>query len=465
MIVKGELFSNFCKLWIVHQYECNAKTPMEGTRNPNWDPEGNKSGKQRAWLWVPILYLTQGLPYILVISVSVILYKRLGISNKEIGYYTSFLYLPWVLKPLWSPWIDQLRNNRVVFLVMQWTIALSLLILGFFIRTPIFLAVSLGCFWISAIASATNDIATDGFYLEQLSEKEQSFYVGIRSTFYRIAFISGEGLLVILAGYWEEIYGDPARAWSLSMIVSGAVLLGLALANALLTPRRRAKLTDSVHKHRKTGDSYMEQLKGFFRKSNMGWALAFVLTYRLGEGLLVKMSSPFLLDTLEQGGMALTTKELGVIKGTAGVIALSIGGIAGGVLISRHGLKRWLIPMMLALNLPNLGYAGLALAGKASLFLVSFVVVLEQLGYGFGFAAFLMYLIYLSKGNHPTSHYALATGFMALGLMVPGFLSGLLQESLGYVDFFTLVIVAALPSFLIVPRLKFPGDFGKKSEN
>lgn len=435
---------------------------MEEGEHRNNSEQAPGGGPQRAWLWVPVLYLTQGLPYILVISVSVILYKRLGVSNEEIGYYTSLLYLPWVLKPLWSPWVDQLRNNRRIFLLMQYLMAACFLLSGFFLRTSLFFEISLGCFWVSAIASATNDIATDGFYLQRLTEKQQSFYVGIRSTFYRIAFISGEGLLVILAGWWEETYGDPARAWSLTMLVSGLILFGLAVANSLLT-RSRKDRTEGREGSDPSGDSYLKQLRAFFGKPGIGWALAFILTYRLGEGLLVKMSSPFLLDAIHEGGMALSTRELGLIKGTAGIIALSAGGIAGGILISRNGLKRWMLPMMLALNLPNLGYAILAYLGEAELASIGLVVILEQLGYGFGFAAFLMYLIYISKGAHPTSHYALATGFMALGLMLPGFLSGLLQEVVGYGHFFLLVILAGIPSFLILTQLDYPPDFGKKT--
>ncbi len=431
--------------------------PETQTRIPPGSPSAS-----RPWLWVPVLYLTQGLPYIIVISVSVVLYKRLGLSNEEIGYYTSLLYLPWVLKPLWSPWVDQLRANRRVFLGMQFLIALLFLISGAFLTTPLFLSISLGCFWISAMASATNDIASDGYYLEQLSQKEQSFFVGIRSTFYRIAFISGEGLLVVLAGWWESQYGDPARAWSLTLMVAGGALLILAAANAFLCPRSGG-LTPPEHSPGR--NSYLTQLRDFFGKKDILWALAFILTYRLGEGLLVKMSAPFLLDEADAGGMGLNTQQLGVIKGTAGVIALSLGGIAGGILISRHGLRRWMLPMMLALNLPNLGYAMLAWAGSGSLAVISAVVVLEQLGYGFGFAAFLMFLIYLSRGDHPTSHYALATGFMALGLMIPGFLSGLLQESLGYFEFFVLVVFAAIPSFLLVRKLDYPSDFGKKERS
>lgn len=423
-----------------------------------------KKRQSPAGLWVPILYFTQGLPYIMVISVSVIMYKQLGISNAEIGRYTSLLYLPWVIKPLWSPILELLGNQRKWFLGMQFLMAATFVLMGFLLPGNAFLISSLACFWMISFASATNDIATDGFYILALSEKQQSFFVGIRSTFYRLAVITGQGLLVVLAGYLEEQMA-PQKAWSFTMTATGLLLLALTSANALLSPKLKTQKEEQEKAPKKEANlkEFFKVFAEFFKKPQIGVALAFVLTYRLGESQLVKMTSPFLLDSNEMGGLGYGAKEVGFIYGTLGVILLVVGGLLGGWVISRDGLGKWMLPMILSLNLPNAGYALLAFMGWDSYTLVSAVVMIEQFGYGFSFAGFLMYLIYLAKGPYSTSHYALATGIMALGMMIPGMISGDLQEWLGYTNFFLWVLVSGVPALLLLPKLDFPADFGKKS--
>ena len=410
----------------------------------------------RAWWWVPSLYFTQGLPYVLVVSVSVIMYKQLGIGNAEIGLYTSWLYLPWVLKPLWSPWVDLKGTKRRWFLWMQLLISAALLGVGLTLPTKGFFVTTLACFWMAAFASATNDIASDGYYMIALTEKKQSFFVGLRSTFYRLAMITGQGLIVILAGMLEQRFADPARAWSLTMVMASVLMLLLTLSNFFASPVYEDPVKEDPR------HSFLGVLKGFFKKPGVGWALAFVLTYRLGESQLVKMAAPFLLDKASAGGLEYSTEAVGTIYGTLGIIFLSAGGILGGVLISRDGLGKWMLPMLLALNLPNALYALLAWTGADELWAVGGTVMLEQFGYGFGFAAFLVYLIYLAKGPYKTAHYALATGFMALGMMVPGMISGYIQEWLGYPGFFLWVVLAALPALILLRFIRYPADFGKK---
>jgi PAT family beta-lactamase induction signal transducer AmpG len=412
---------------------------------------------KKAWWWVPSLYFTQGLPYVLVVTVSVIMYKQLGLGNAEIGLYTSWLYLPWVLKPLWSPWVDLKGTKRRWFLWMQLLIALALFGVGLSVPTDVFLTATLACFWMASFASATNDIASDGYYMIALSEKKQSFFVGLRSTFYRLAMITGQGLIVILAGFLEQRLGDPTRAWSLTMVFTAFLMLLLTVGNFFATP------VYEVNRTPEGGQGFIKVLRDFFLKPGIGWAIAFILSYRLGESQLVKMAAPFLLDTDSAGGLNYSTEAVGTIYGTLGILFLSAGGILGGILISRDGLKKWMLPMLLALNLPNLLYALLAWTGEKSLWAVSGTVILEQFGYGFGFAAFLIYLIYISQGPYKTAHYALATGFMALGMMLPGMASGFIQESLGYPGFFLWVVAAALPSLILLKYIRYPRDFGKKS--
>ncbi len=412
-----------------------------------------------AWAWVPVLYFTQGLPYVLVVTVSVIMYKKLGVSNEDIGLYTSLLYLPWVLKPLWSPFVDLKSTKRKWFLSMQLLIAVALLGVGLTLPTNMFFITTLACFWMAAFASATNDIASDGYYMLGLTEKKQSFFVGMRSTFYRLAMVTGEGLIVVLAGFLENKYGDNSKAWSMTMIAAAFLMLLLTISNYFVTPKYE---TDGVVPQEKP-KGFLEVFSSFFKKPGIGIALAFILTYRLGESQLVKMASPFLLDTPDKGGLGYSTEQLGTIFGTAGVIFLSIGGILGGVLISRDGLKKWMLPMVLSLNLPNILYAVLAMTKTTNIYAVTTTVVFEKFGYGFGFAAFLMYLIYIADGKSKTSHYAIATGFMALGMMLPGMISGYIQQWLGYGGFFIWVVIAALPALILLKFISYPADFGKKT--
>ncbi len=411
-----------------------------------------------AWAWVPILYFTQGLPYVMVVTVSVIMYKKLGVSNADIGLYTSWLYLPWVLKPLWSPFVDLKSTKRKWFLGMQFLITLALLGVGLTLPTNLFFTTTLACFWMAAFASATNDIASDGYYMLGLSEKKQSFFVGMRSTFYRLAMVTGEGLIVILAGFLETKYGDSNKAWSITMIAAAGLMLALTIGNFFTAPKYENENTTNKDQPQSFGTI----LSSFFNKPNIGIALAFILTYRLGESQLVKMAAPFMLDEISKGGLAFSTEKLGTLFGTAGVIMLSIGGILGGILISRDGLKKWMLPMVLSLNVPNIFYAILAVTKTTNIIAVTATVVFEKFGYGFGFAAFLMYLIYIAEGKSKTSHYAIATGFMALGMMLPGMISGYMQEWLGYSGFFIWVVVAALPSLILLKYIKYPAEYGKK---
>ncbi|WP_282056580.1 MFS transporter [Maribacter luteus] len=416
---------------------------------------------KRAWAWIPLLYFTQGLPYVLVVTVSVIMYKKLGVSNEDIGLYTSLLYLPWVLKPLWSPFIDLKSTKRNWFLAMQLVISIALLGVGLSLPTQMFFMTTLACFWMAAFASATNDIASDGYYMLGLTEKKQSFFVGIRSTFYRLAMVTGEGLIVILAGFLEQKYGDNTKAWSITMTATAFLMLALTVSNFFVTPKYES--SEAIAKQKPKG--FWEVFASFFNKPNIGIALTFILTYRLGESQLVKMVSPFLLDPLEKGGLGYSTEQLGTIFGTVGVIFLSLGGILGGILISRDGLKKWMLPMVLSLNIPNILYAILAFTKTTSIVAVTTTVIFEKFGYGFGFAAFLMYLIYIAEGKSKTSHYAIATGFMALGMMLPGMISGYIQQWLGYGGFFIWVVIASLPALFLLKFITYPADFGKKTKN
>jgi len=417
----------------------------------------------KPWYWIPVLNFASGLPYAIIISVSVILYKNLGISNEDIGIYTSLLYLPWVIKPLWSPFIDLYSTKRKWFLAMQLLISIAFLIVGLTIPLSNFFVLSLAVFWVAAFASASNDVASDGFYLLVLKKEQQSFFLGIRSTFYRLAMLSGNGLIVILGGYLEQKYGDKTKAWSYTMIFVGLLMTIITIYNYFFTPKKETKpIEKELESTPKV--SFGTVFVSFFQKKQIGLALSFILLFRLGESQLLKMLTPFLIDEKAVGGMGLTTQDVGIIYGTFGVISLTIGGILGGIVLSKGGLKKWMLPMILTMHLPIIGFILLSHFHPTSIYYVYVTVICEQFGYGFGFAAFMMFLIYVAEGESKTSHYSIATGFMALGMMLPGMLSGYIQEYLGYGNFFIWVLCATIPGLILSQYLDYPKDFGKKSE-
>jgi len=381
----------------------------------------------KPWFWIPLLNFASGLPYAVIISVSVIMYKNLGISNEDIGVYTSLLYLPWVIKPLWSPFIELHGTKRKWFLSMQLLISIAFLLVGLTIPANGFFIMTLAIFWVAAFASASNDIASDGFYLLVLPENQQSFFLGIRSTFYRLSLLAGNGLIVLFAGYLEHKYGDNTKAWSYTMIAVGLLMTFITVYNFIFTPKNEINaVADNKETHK--NQNFATVFISFFKKKQIGLILAFILVFRLGESQLLKMLSPFLLDGKELGGMGLDTEAVGIIYGTFGVGALTLGGILGGIAISKQGLTKWMLPMFLTMHLPIIGFILLAFFHPTSIYYIYAVVILEQFGYGFGFTAFMMYLIHVAEGESKTAHYALATGFMALGMMLPGMLSGYIQK-------------------------------------
>lgn len=410
------------------------------------------------WAWVPSLYFAEGLPYIIVTALSVVMYKRLNLGNAEIALYTSWLYLPWVIKPFWSPIVDLKSTKRKWFLVLQLILALTILGVAISLRLNAWLSFSLFFFWLAAFSSATHDIAADGFYMIGLKEKQQSFFIGVRSTFYRIALITGQGLIVILAGHFEESYQDNHKAWSITLLWVAAGMFLLTAYNFIAVPRKEATVPMKGNPLK----GFFEVFITFFQKKEIVVAIGYILLYRLGESQLVKMASPFLLDTRQRGGLELSTQQVGFIYGTLGFIALSLGGILGGFLISRDGLGKWIWKMALTLNLPNILYVLLAYFQPQAVGWVMGAVVVEQFGYGFGFTSFMLYLIFLAEGETKTAHYAIATGLMALGMMVPGMVSGYLQEWMGYRFFFAWVMVAALPGIYMIKFLTYPSEYGKQ---
>ena len=410
--------------------------------------------EKNPWCWIPTLYFAEGLPYVAVMTLSVILYKRLEVSNAEIALYTSWLYFPWVIKPLWSPFVDLVRTKRWWIVAMQLLIGGGMAGIAFVLPGDFYFQATLAFFWLMAFGSATHDIAADGFYMLGLNEEKQAFFIGIRNTFYRVAMITGQGLLVMIAGFLEQQTGNIPMSWSLVFFILAGLFIALSLWHHSVLPNpvsdeRRMGVTV-----RTIWREFLLTFYSFLTKKGIIPALLFMLTYRLGESQLVKLASPFLLDSPEQGGLGLSTGQVGFVYGTVGVIALLLGGILGGIAISRQGLKRWMWPMAWAISLPNLVYLYMACLQPQNFWVINACVAVEQFGYGFGFTAYTMYLMLFSEGKYKTSHYAISTGFMALGMMLPGMFSGWIQEWLGYQLFFVWVMVCCIPLFLVLPLLK-----------
>ena len=623
--------------------------------NETVPPKNPSPAARNPWSWVPSLYTAEGLPYVVVMTVSVVMYKGLGISNTDLALYTSWLYLPWVIKPLWSPVVDILRTRRWWIWAMQLLIGGGMAGVALTVPAPNFFQYTLAFLWLLAFSSATHDIAADGFYLLATTEKEQAFFVGIRSTFYRVATIFGQGLLVILAGLIQSHTGLPKAKMTVSSSAGAALVeaidpssfkpfiatdgelrvitepkeiqiapqprtkteiavlvnaaknwnttnhfyraqqhaqtvagktdaaswwtttmsgplekflrthfgresaaknpvagnIGVAVLHLSKPPGKEIVVTPAFMSGDKSvslaegsrlvfddsnwnqpalavlqldpalktatsavfeirsgnlplswtvtfftlaglfvafglwhkfilprpaidqpGDArnvvaftkeFFKTFGSFFRKPRILVLLGFLLLYRFGEAQLVKLVTPFLLDAREVGGLGLTTSQVGFVYGTVGIIALTCGGLLGGFVASRNGLKFWLWPMVLIIHLPDAVFIYLASAQPDNLAIISAAVAVEQFGYGFGFTAFMLYMIYIARGQHQTAHYAICTGFMALGMMLPGMWSGWLQELLGYPHFFTWVILATIPSFLVALMIPLDREFGKKT--
>lgn len=419
--------------------------------------------QRHPWWWIPTLYFAEGLPYMAVMTISTVMYKCLGIGNTEIAFYTAWLYLPWVIKPFWSPFVDIIRSKRWWVLAMQWAIAIAMASIAFALPASGFFQATLALFWLMAFASATHDIAADGFYMLALTEHQQSLFVGIRSLFYRISMVVGQGALVVVAAFVSDAWAQPKAGWIVVFGILAAFFALMASYHSFALPRPGA---DAMRSPRSRGEvlrEFTETFVAFFRKPQVGVALTFMLLYRLPEAQLVKMITPFMLDPTESGGLGLTPDQVGLVYGTIGVIGLMLGGIVGGVAAARRGLRYWLHPMAWSMSLTCLTFVYLAVAQPSAIWEIYLCVFVEQFGYGFGFTAYMLYLIYFSAGRFKTAHYSICTGFMALGMMLPGMAAGWITDHFSYVAFFIWTMVCCVATIGVCYLIHVDKNFGKKS--
>lgn len=422
----------------------------------------SQSTNKNPWFWIPTLYFAEGIPYFLVNTISVVMFTDMGMPNGQMSLYTSLLYLPWVIKPLWSPFVDLIKNKHWWIIAMQVAMSLAMLLLPFllpqgegasFASAPTFF-ITLGIFWVTAFASATHDIAADGFYMLALDSNDQARYVGIRSTFYRLSSIFGQGVLVALAGILHRSSGDVHLAWQMTLILAALIFSGVTLYHTWQLPKPSCDHTNSIGSAMDVFRGFARTFASFFSKRYILWALAFMLLYRLPEAFLVKMMNPFMLNSMADGGLGMTKEEVGVIYGTIGILALTIGGILGGYAAAKWGLRKSLWPMAMSLALPCLSFVFLAMFQPENNWIIGSCVALDQFGYGFGFTAYMLYLIHFSDGEFKTAHYSICTGFMALSMMLPGLVAGYVQEWLGYTNFFIFVMICCLATVAVTLKIR-----------
>ncbi|MBQ9705919.1 MAG: MFS transporter [Paludibacteraceae bacterium] len=435
--------------------------------------------KINPWLWVPTLYFAEGIPYFLVNNISVMMFTRMGVPNGQMALFTSLLYLPWTIKPFWSPFVDILKTKRWWMLAMQLLMTDAFVLLTLTIphpspemiaagETPISLfTVMLIIFIITAFASATHDIAADGFYMLALTQHQQAAFVGARSVFYRLSSIFGQGVLLVIAGALETRTGNIPLAWQLTLLVCSVLFALISLWHLFFLPKPDTDHSSMEGRPQTAGAIFSEFGRTFvtyFRKPGIWLAMIFMLVYRLPEAFLIKMINPFLVASREAGGLGLPTETVGLAYGTIGVAFLMLGGILGGIFASRVGLRRSMWWMAACMTLPCLSFVYLSIWQPANIIAISTAIAIEQFGYGFGFTAYMLYMMYFSEGEFKTAHYAICTAFMALSMMIPGMVAGYLQEALGYVNFFWMVIAccAATVAVTFFVHRKVDANYGKK---
>ena len=433
------------------------------------------------WLWVPTLYFLEGIPYFLVNNISMVMFNQMGVPNGEMSFFTTLLYFPWALKFLWAPFVDLIKTKRWWFLTMQF-LMLGLAVLTIFsipqpdpttiaamgTEVKLFTGVLIA-FIIMAFASATHDIAADGFYMLALTSGVQAEMIGWRSVFYRLSNVFCNSALIAIPGIiydWTIKQGEANMplAWKVTMVITAVIFALMAVWHVFFTPRPDTDKpnADTTAKDIVTG--FGKAFATYFTKPALWVAIAFMLLYRLPEGFLMKMIYPFLLGARNTGGLGMTMQELGVVYGAIGVIFLLLGGILGGYYISKVGLKKAFWWMAIAMTLPCLSFVYLSMFLPTNMVYIAIAIAIEQFGYGFGFTAYMMYMMFFSEGEFKTSHYAICTSFMALSMILPGLVAGYIQEAIGYQHFFWMVIACSVATFFVtfLARRIVDANYGKK---
>ncbi|MEW6004398.1 MAG: MFS transporter [Stygiobacter sp.] len=577
-----------------------------------------------AWFWIPTLYIAKAISFIIITSVSVIMYQSLEVSNSEIIFYTSLLYLPWLIKPFWSPLIDAIGTKRDWILFTQVLLAISFIVIAFLIQLPDYFQFTIIALWIVSFIAATHDIAVDGFYLVALKESDQSFFIGIRNSFYKIALISTATLVLLFSNQIEKIFSvspaefkvvaNPNKFFEETIKVDSLTIkqkpgpLKLVSSTSYLEISTKPKTKDQVvfyanfarnmnmmngfvpqsivlpdtsmlndlvgnigiikfHLSKKPSekDEYVISLKfvdgdnkfkviegntlkftslnwnkpafaviqidsnvtnktiatfsAGVEKFSFGWTITFgflsliflllfvfhkfilpypsndealiekknttvgkeffrsfaryfekkkiiliilfFILYLFGHSQITKVLPQFLTDDKIIGGLYLQNYIVKIIKGIS-TITFALGSLIAGFIIYKKGLKSLMMIFTLMMNISLAVYIYLSWFLPNNFWIVTSLIGFENLCYGFGFSLILMYILNVSEGNYPSSHFAISFGFMSLGILLSEFSSLIIKDSFGYKYFFIWVLISTIPSFILVKLIPIEYNFGKK---
>ncbi len=413
-----------------------------------------KSVRHSPIAWVPTVYFAMGLPFVALSMVSVLMFSDLEISNTQIAFWTSLIMLPWTLKPLWSPFLEMFRTKKYFVVLTQLVTGIAFALVALSLPLPGFFGYAIAFMGVIALSGATHDIAGDGIYLTELNAVQQAKYIGWQGAFYNLAKILTNGGLVFLAGVLKTTIGIT-QAWMTIMLMCAAIMILIGLYHIRILPAGGAA-SGEIRNVRDAMHSLWEVIVSFFRKKHIAHAICFIILYRFAEGYAMKIVPLFLKASLTEGGLGLSTQQIGLVYGTFGAAAFVIGSILGGYYISHRGLKRSLVLLCCTFNIPFAIYLLLAIWQPADLWLIGTAIVCEYFGYGFGFVGLTLFMMQqVAPGRHKMAHYAFASGIMNLGVMIPGMMSGWLSDWLGYRNFFIWVVIATIPAFIATLTVPF----------
>ncbi len=409
--------------------------------------------KIRPAFWVPTLYFAEGLPFVTINVVSVLMYKSMKVPDAKIAFFTTLVILPWTLKPLWGPLLEMFKTKKYFVLATQFAGGVGFGLLALTLRLPNFFQYSLVLLAIIAFNGATHDIAADGVYINVLSGKEQAEYVGWQGAFYNVAKVLSQGAFVYVAGQLETSVG-VTEAWMIVMAIFGGIMILLSLYHSRMLPVGGE--SGQVKTAHEAFGTFWDVVKTFFEKKYIGWGIVFIILYRFAEGQAMKIVPLFMRAERAVGGLGLSTSQIGIIYGFFPPAAFILGSMLAGYFIAKRGLRKSLLVLCALFNIPFAVYAFLAFVQPDSLLTIGTAVVFEYFGYGFGFVGLTLYMMQqIAPGKYKMAHYAFATGVMNLGLMIPSALSGFVSDFLGYKHFFLWVMVATIPSFLVAWLVPF----------
>jgi PAT family beta-lactamase induction signal transducer AmpG len=415
----------------------------------------DQSSRRSPILWVPTLYFAEGLPYFVVATIAGLMYKSRGVSNDQIAWYTGLLGWVWVLKPVWSPFLEAVRSKKLVVLVFQLVGGIGLGLTALVLPLPGYFGYTIALLGLVAVCSATHDIAADGLYIANLSSTAQAEYAGLQGGFYNVARFFSLGGLVILAGYLEKQM-DVAHAWMIIFALLSVLMVLLSFYHSWSLPGAAAQ--GSGTSMRSVFDTLADVVVTFFEKKNILLMIAFIILFRAGEGQVTTIGPLFLKDSVEKGGLGLTTEDVGAVYGAVASLTFIFGSVLGGFFTSWLGLRKALFYLIVAMNLPNLAYVFLSTTLPTNKTVIASALSVEMFGYGFGFVGLILFMMQeVAPGKYQTAHYSLATGFMQLGYVLFKMVSGAIQESIGYKTFFIWVLVSAVPALILSRTIPLTG--------